>query len=83
LPLDREQILLREDFVGDLSWLCGELQNDTKMLSELQQALKELYYHHNAGQYLRSYLPSDDELRELIAAGEECLTALIEENDGP
>ena len=69
--------------MGDLSRLCGELQNDARTLSELQQTLKELYHHHNAGQYLRSYLPSDDELRELVAAaGEECLTALIEENDG-
>jgi exonuclease SbcD len=82
LPLDREQILLREDFVGDLSRLCGELQSDAKALSELQQTLRELYHHHNAGQYLRGYLPENDELCALIAAArEECLTALVEEDD--
>jgi DNA repair protein SbcD/Mre11 len=82
LPFDREQILLREDFVGDLSRLCAELPNNAKALAELQQRLGELYHHHQARQYLRDCLPSDAELLKLIAAAEdECLTALIKEDD--
>jgi DNA repair exonuclease SbcCD nuclease subunit len=82
--LDREQVLQREDFVGDLARLCGEFREDPEALSELRQALSELYTHPSARQYLRDYLPSDSDLRGLVAAAEEeCLTALVEEADGP
>lgn len=82
--LDREQVLQRDDFVGDLVRLCDEVRQNNEALSELRQAFSELYNHPNARQYLRDYLPSDDDICELIAAAEtECLTALVEDEEGP
>ena len=44
--------------------------------------MRALYVNSNAAPYLRGYLPSDAELRELLAAAEdECLAALVEEED--
>jgi hypothetical protein len=80
-PLDREQVLQREDFVGDLARLCREFRGDAGTLSEMRQALLELYNHASARPYL--HLPSDSDLRELVTtAEEECLTVLVEEDEG-
>ena len=74
----------REDFAGDLARLSGELRGDPDALVELRDALRTLYVNSNAAPYLRGYLPSDTELRELLAAAEdECLAALVEEEDEP
>jgi len=82
--IDREQVLLREDFVGDLARLCGRFREDSGAPSELRQALSELYNHSDARHYLRDHLPSDDVLYDLIMAAEaECLTALVEDEEGP
>ena len=81
-PVDRDLVARREDFAGDLARLSGELSNDPAALAELRDALRALYVNSNAAPYLRSYLPSDAELRELLAAAEdECLAALVEEED--
>ena len=81
-PVDREQVARREDFAGDLARLSGEVSNDPAALAELRDALRALYVNSNAAAYLRGYLPSDTELRELLAAAEdECLAALVEEED--
>ena len=83
-PVDRERVLQREDFLGDLVRLCDEFQEGTDALPELREALRELYAHSGARQYLEGGLPSDDELRALLgSAEEECLTALVDEEDGP
>ena len=82
--LDREQVLQRDDFVGDLVRLCDEVRQNNEALLELRQAFSELYNHPNARQYLRDYLPSDDDICELITAAEaECLTLLVEDEEGP
>ena len=81
-PVDREQVAQREDFPGDLARLGGELRNDPGALTELRDGLRALYVNSNAAPYLRGYLPSDDELLELLAAAEdECLASLVNEED--
>ena len=81
-PVDREQAAAREDFVGDLMRLSSELWDNPDALGELRDTLRSLYANSNAAPYLRSYLPSDDELRELLAAAEdECLASLVSEED--
>ena len=81
-PVDREQVAQREDFAGDLARLSGESRDAPGVLGELRDALRALYVNSNAAPYLRSYLPSDDELRELLAAAEdECLASLVNEED--
>ena len=81
-PVDREQVARREDFTGDLARLCTELQGNPDGLAELGKSLRDLYVTSNAGQYLREHLPSGNELRELLnAAEDECLAALVDEED--
>ena len=81
-PVDREQVVLREDFAGDLARLSSELWDNPDALGELRDALRSLYANSNAAPYLRGYLPSDNELRELLAAAEdECLASLVSEED--
>ena len=81
-PVDREQVALREDFPGYLARIAGELRKDPGALDELRNALRPLYVNSNAAPYLRDFLPSDDELRELLTAAEdECLAALVNEEE--
>ena len=83
-PIDRAQAAQREDFVGDLIRLASELRESPDALAELREPLRELYVRSNASQGLRGYLPSDDQLRELLAAAEEeCLSELVGEEDQP
>ena len=81
-PVDRAQVEQREDFAGDLARLGGELRDNPGALAELRESLRTLYVNSNAATYLRSYLPPDDELLELLAAAEdECLASLVIEED--
>ena len=81
-PVDRVQMEQREDFIGDLVRLGGELSESPDALAELRESLRDLYVNSNASRYLRDYLPTDNELRELLAAAEdECLAALVDEED--
>ena len=81
-PVDREQAARREDFTGDLARLCTELRENPDALAEFGKSLRDLYVTSNAGQYLREHLPSDNDLLELLnAAEDECLAALVDEED--
>ena len=81
-PVGREQAAQREDFAGDLARLGGELRENPGALAELRESLRALYVNSNAAPYLRSYLPSDEELAELLSAAEdECLASLVNEED--
>lgn len=76
--VDRQEAALREDFAGDLARLAGEMKEDPEALAELRGSLRTLYSNSNASSFLRDHLPSDNELRELLAAAEEeCLAALV------
>ncbi len=80
--VDRNQVARQEDFAGDLVRLASEVQASPSDLAELREMLRDLYLKSNASQYLRGLLPADDELRELISAAEdECLAALVEDED--
>ena len=82
-PVDREQVAQREDFAGDLARLGIDLREDPAALAELRELLRPLYVNSNASPFLgNSALPSDDDLRELLAsAEEECLATLVGEED--
>ena len=81
-PVDREQVAQREDFPGYLACIAEELRKGPGALGELRDALRPLYVNSNAGPYLRDCLPSDDELQELLTAAEdECLAALVDEEE--
>lgn len=81
-PVDREQAARREDFTGDLARLGTLLREDPGALAELRESLRALYVSSNAAPYLRTHLPSNEELLELLeAAEEECLSSLVREED--
>ena len=81
-PVDRELALHREDFVGDLVRLSGELREPSADVAELRQLLQPLYNRREVRDLLREFAPSGDELRQLLAdAEEECLTGLIAEDE--
>ena len=81
-PMDREQAASREDFTGDLARLGTSLREDPGALAELRDSLRTLYVSSNAAPYLRTHLPSNGELLELLAAAEEeCLSSLVREED--
>ncbi len=80
--VDRELVTRQEDFTGDLVRLASEMQASPSALAELRELLRELYLKSNASPYLRELLPSDGELRNLLAAAEdECLAALVDDED--
>ena len=82
-PVDREQAAQRQDFVGDLARIGTELRENPDELATLRELLRPLYTNSNARQYLgSSALPSDDELRELLATAEdECLSGLVADEE--
>ena len=82
LSVERERVAQREDFAGDLVRLGSELRDDPGVITELRESMRALYANSNAATYLREFLPSDDEIRRLLAsAEEECLAALSAEED--
>ena len=75
-------MLQREDFVGDLARLSGELRNSDEAVTELRGLLRPLYSRREVRTSLRDFQPSDDEIRGLLAdAEEECLTGLAPEDE--
>ena len=81
--IDRDQVVQREDFAGDLVRLVDELAQSPEALDELRRPLRELYDTPRARRYLRDLLPGDDELRRILsAAEEECLAELADDGDG-
>ena len=78
-PVDREELLRGQDFIGDFLRLVDEARGDESVLTELQQELTELYEHTRARRYLRDELPSLDDLRDLLADAEDlALSGLLE-----
>ena len=69
--------------MGDLARLAGELRENGDAVAELRGLLQPLYTHARLREFLRDSLPSDDDIRGLLAAAEdECLAALVEEDEG-
>lgn len=81
-PIDRAQIVQREDFVGDLARMAAEFRRSPEALGRLQDTLQELYGAGRARRYLRYLLPEGDELLAILAAAEaECLTGLVDDEE--
>ena len=81
-PVDRELVAQREDFVGDLARLAGEMRESDGAVDGFRLLLQPLYSRREVRELLREFVPSDDELRELLAAAEdECLAELAPEEE--
>ncbi len=79
---DREQRLQGADFVADLLRLSDEAQQDDGVIAEMKRLLDDLYNGGNSGRYLRNVVPTDDEIRTMIADAEElCLAELLEADE--
>lgn len=81
-PVNREASQNREDFLGDLLRLSSELQTRENTADELRELLQPLYGRRDMRELLRDHVPTDDDLRELLAQAEnECLASLAEEDE--
>ena len=81
-PVDREEVMQRQDFVGDLARLREELQKSPDALAEIRESLQALYTRSGARPYLRDALLPDDEIQELLAAvADECVDELVGDGD--
>ena len=82
-PVDREAALRREDFVGDLLRLSTELRESGQSPDGLRELLQPLYSsRREIRDLLRAFVPSDEEIGRLLSdAEEECLAALVEEEE--
>ena len=77
--IDHEQVMQREDFVGDLARLVEELIGSPAGLEDLANSLRELYDTQRARRHLRDLLPDGDELKQLVLAAEaECISELVD-----
>ena len=74
--VNHEQVIQREDFIGDLARLVDELVENPE---GLEDSLRELYDTQRARRYLRDLLPDNEELKMLVSAAEvECLSELVD-----
>ncbi len=81
-PVDREQVVQREDFVGDLAKIVAEVRTSAQMQLELQEALQELYGARRIRRHLKDQLPDGEELLQILSlAEEECLAALMDDEE--
>ena len=80
--VDRDAALRREDFVGDLLRLSGELCEREDAAPELRKLLEPLYSRREVRNLLQGAIPSDSEIMELLAGAEgECMAALVDEEE--
>ena len=82
-PVDRAMVARQEDFVGDLVRLGEEIGGSEAVLVKLRKVLEPLYSRREIRELLEGIIPSDDELRDILAAAEaECLAALVRDEEG-
>ena len=80
---DREQRRQGADFLADLLGISDELRDDPKILAKMRELLSDIYVRGNSGRYLRDFLPSDQEIADLISSAEElCLAELLQGEGG-
>lgn len=81
--INHEQVIQREDFVGDLARLAEELIGSPSRLEELRDPLRKLYETPRARRILSGLLPDGEELKRLISAAEaECIAELVDAEEG-
>ena len=77
--VNHDQVVQREDFVGDLARLVDELVESPNDLEWFQNSLRELYDTPRARRHLRDLLPDGEELKQLVSAAEaECISELVD-----
>ena len=77
--VNHDQVIQREDFVGDLARLVDELVESPDDLEWFQNSLRELYDTPRARRHLRDLLPDTEELKQLVSASEaECISELVD-----
>ena len=77
--VNHDQVVQREDFVGDLARLVDELVESPNDLEWFQNSLRELYDTPRARRHLRDLLPDGEELKQLVSAAEaECIAELVD-----
>jgi exonuclease SbcD len=78
LPIDRNKLLEREDFVGDLIRIFEEFFQDKELQNNLKIDLEELFSSPGGRRWLNP--PSDEEILELLQRAESiCLDKLLKE----
>ena len=81
-PINRDSVVQREDFIGDLARLVAEMRASPENLTELRELLMELFDDNRARHHLLGLLPVDEDLLRLLDAAEsECLNLLIADED--
>ena len=81
--INHEQVIQREDFVGDLARLAEELIESPTSLEELRDSLRKLYETSRARRHLSGLLPEGEELKRLVSAAEaECIAELVDAEEG-
>ena len=78
--IDRDDLLERDDFTGDLLRFFEESRGNEAVASELQESLNQLYQHRRLRKFISDRLPQGDELAALVDDAESiCLDLLIGE----
>jgi hypothetical protein len=80
---DREQRRQGADFLADLLDISDDWRGDPEVLVQMRELLGEIFLRGDSGRYLRDFLPSDQDIVDLIAGAEElCLAELLHEDRG-
>ena len=78
--IDRDDLIKREDFVGDLLRFFDQSRGDCRDSEDLLDGLKPLYEHRRLRKYLSNHLPQGTELTSLLDEAESiCLDLLVTE----
>lgn len=80
-PFDRDARLKGSDFLAEVLRTADRAKTDPELLAGLGAGLSELYRHHRFRRYLSGYLPSEEEIAELIAEAEAMAVDLLAEDD--
>jgi DNA repair exonuclease SbcCD nuclease subunit len=81
--IDRDDLIERDDFIGDLLRFFDQSRDDYSEGEDLLEGLKPLYEHRRLRKYLSVYLPKGTELTNMLDEAESiCLDLLVtEESD--
>ncbi|HJO81389.1 MAG: DNA repair exonuclease [SAR202 cluster bacterium] len=79
--VNRDERKQAEDFVGDLLRLVDDFGSDPGQLDDLQSALDPLFTNARAARYLREFVPTDEELTQLLNAAEGVSLDLLLKDD--
>jgi hypothetical protein len=76
-PFDRNKRVEGADFIADFLRLSAQAGEDGTLLEELRKSLSDLYDHRVVGRLLRDYVPTDDDMKTLVAEAEETAVNLL------